>query len=147
MIGIKMVGGNKIITDFLGTDPKHVRNHGVHSQIANGKGILKPVLLARSMADHSRAVAGKFSQHTERFGRDKTASDQAHTENFGNPFGVFLVILIPFYCPNPFGVRNGDVDVPQVNWKQAPSIYRYFPYKHPCNGSPPTTVSMPESGC
>jgi hypothetical protein len=55
-------------------------------------------------------VTGILPRDLDWFAGDKTAGNKAGAKQVADPFGIFLIILIAFYCLNPLGIGNGNVD-------------------------------------
>ena len=96
MLWIKILIGCQVIRDCGRGFTKHIRHNGIKSHIANGKSVLKTILLTALHRSELIAVAGQLPQDTDILGRNKAAFHQTDAEQIPNPLGILCVILVSF---------------------------------------------------
>jgi len=101
---------NNIARDGCGGFAKHVGDDSIESDFADGEHVLIAVFLAGFTGYQFETVARKFAQDPGVPIRDKTAGNQTEAKQIADPLRILGIILVALYCPNPFGVSDGDVD-------------------------------------
>jgi len=82
---------------------------------------LEPVLFAGFAGNKLKPVTGILPQDSDRFAGDKTAGNKAEAKQVADPFGIFRIILVALYSPDPLGIGNSGVD----------SVLKQIEYWHP----------------
>jgi hypothetical protein len=110
VLGVKGIGFYKVVSDGSGGFAKHVGNDSIKGYIADGKNILESILFAGFAGNKLKPITGILPQDSDRFAGDITAGNKAEAKQVADPFGIFRIILIAFYCLDPLGIGNGDAD-------------------------------------
>jgi len=85
-------------------------NNGVQCNVADGKCVLEPILLAGFAVYQLKAVTGVLPKDADFLAGDKASADQPQPEQVSDPFRILHVILVDLDCLHPFRVGNSDVD-------------------------------------
>ena len=121
MLRGKGIGSYKVVRDGRGRFAKHVGDDSIEGHIADGKNILETILFAGFAGNKLKPITGVLPQDSDRFTGDKTAGNKAEVKQVADPFRIFLIIFVAFYCLDPFGIGNGNVD----------GILKQIEYWHP----------------
>jgi hypothetical protein len=73
-----------------------------------GYAAVTAVLLARCARNELGAVTGVLSKNANGLFGDKTSGNKSDAEQIPYPLGIFRVVLVAFYGPDPFGIGDRD---------------------------------------
>ena len=108
MLRVKRFVGCEVIRNGGCGFAKHIGHNRIQCHVADGKRILKAVLLAAPHRNQFVAVTSKFAKNANIQVWDEATFHKANTKQIPDPLGIFRIILVSLYSFYPFWVSNND---------------------------------------